>query len=107
MWRPHRFVFLTLFGAVLNSRPVSLDISAATLTSNPFLVLRPYIQFPVSLQTHRQRRDAHSSDSGTTLGEETQTRQDIFHSRDAIRKLLNVATEFLSKGKRSSVLDLL
>lgn len=31
----------TLLGAVLNSRPVILEISAATLTSKPFLVFRP------------------------------------------------------------------
>lgn len=34
----------TLFGAVLNSRPVILEISSATFTSKPFLVLRPFFR---------------------------------------------------------------
>jgi hypothetical protein len=32
----------TLFGAVLKEIPVSLDISSATFTSKPFLVLSPW-----------------------------------------------------------------
>jgi hypothetical protein len=34
---------LTLLGAVWNSMPVSFDISAATLTSKPFLVFNPCV----------------------------------------------------------------
>ena len=47
----------------------------------------------------------YSTNSSTTLSQEAQTRQGVLDALDAVRQLLNVATELLAKSQRLRVLN--
>ena len=46
-----------------------------------------------------------STDSGSSLREERQSRENALHSIDSVRQLLNVTREFLTQRQGSSVLS--
>ena len=48
----------TLFGAVMNLCPVILEISSATLTSNPALVFKPWRSVEISLNIIAVNQDS-------------------------------------------------
>lgn len=92
-----------MFGAVLNSIPVSLEISAATLTSKPFFVLRPCIACQC-FRTPSSHEGTHSADGSTTLGKETETRQSVLDTVDAVGQLLDIAAELLAESQGGRIL---
>ena len=47
----------------------------------------------------------YSTNSSTTLSQEAQTRQGVLDALDAVRQLLNVATELLAEGKGCGILE--
>ena len=95
---------LTLLGAVTNSIPVSFEISAATLTSKPFLVLRPWNEYGELASVVEMLR-TYSSDSSSALCEAAHTGKGGLNSGNTVSDLLNVATEFLPKGQRCGILN--
>jgi hypothetical protein len=101
-WKIHVTV-LTLFGAVLKSKPVIFDISTATLTSKPFFVLRP-CNLDYAKCSEVYAASTHSANGSSSLSKATQTREDIFDSFNTIGNLLNVSAEFLPKCERSGIL---
>ena len=59
----------------------------------------------MSKVTVRKVDVTHSSDSSPTLSKVTQAREDITNSVNAIRDLLDIAAELLTKSERRCILD--
>lgn len=94
---------LTLLGAVLNSSPVSLEISSAILTSNPRFVFNPWSFDKFGIMGCCKY--PHSSNSSSTLCEQTQSWENILNSRNSVGQLLNITAEFLAQSERRCVLQ--
>lgn len=93
----------TLFGAVLNSRPEIFEISAAILTSKPFLVFKP-CRTRRTINRLQQGRRTHGPYCSPTLRKKAQTRNDCLDAFDSVINLLDVTTEFLTKSQGSGIL---
>ena len=99
-----REIVVTLFGAVLNSMPVIFEISSATFTSKPFFVFRPYVPHQSPVSDTIWAYETYSANGSTALREEAETRDNVLHTLNAVRQLLDIATELLAESKGRCVL---
>ena len=89
---------LALFGAVLNSSPVSLETSEANLMSNPFLVFRPCDATASENGNISYEDGTNCSNSSAALSQQTESRQNALSTFNAVRELLHVSAKLLSES---------